>query len=144
MTINYSINYSCCYCPLVPDRFSFKGVALSMVDKISVSNIECMIKAFDISIDIDLYAEDKDLDNLFYSDRCVNFFEIKAIKNKLIDAINFIDFKIDQDEVATFSDHNGGCILVFSSKNCPDLDSNLLTHNYLDMLDMSGILRNKI
>lgn len=144
MPINYHLNYSCCSAPLIPDRFSFKTIALSKVDDINISNIKCMIKAFDISIDIDSGVDNTDLDNFFSSDRCAYFFEIKAVKNKLIDAINFIDFKLDQDEVGVFTDHNGGCIFVFSSKDRSTSDGDLLTHNYLDILDMSGILRKKL
>jgi hypothetical protein len=142
--MNYSINYSCCVSPVIPDRFSFKRIALSKINDVSTSNIKCLINAFDIPIDIDSDIDNEDLNNLFSSDRCVYFFELKAVKDKLIDAINFIDIKIDQDEIVVFTDHNGGCILVFSSKDSPVSDSSLLTHTYLDILDMSGILRNKI
>jgi len=137
------INYSCCFALTISSQASFKEEALSKINLIKNSNIKDIIDFFEISIDIDDNLNDSNtkIEDLFYLENYKYYLELKKLKSIIIDAINHVASKIELDRVAVCQNPLGGILLIFSSQYSQDQIEDFITHYYLDLIEMSGILK---
>ena len=91
-----------------------------------------------------IHVEDVASAFLFMLENYEKYFELKALKSIMVNAINHIADKIESQRIAVCQSPLGsgnGYILIFSSQDRSDLNGDCITHYCLDLIEMSGILK---
>jgi len=134
------IDYSFCLAISISDSYHFREVALSKIDLLNRSLLKEIINFFNIEVEYDLDSFNTEIKDLFYLENYEEYLEFKAIKSIIIDAINHVAEKIESGRVAVCQNPLGGIVLIFSSQGSSD-ERDFTTHYFLDLIEMSGILK---
>ena len=138
------IDYSCCLATAVTNITLFREVALSNLSLLDSSDIDEIIEYFDIKVENDLNSDNTEIEDLFHLENYEKYFELKALKSIMINAINHIASMLEEQRIAVCQSPLGsgnGYILIFSSQDRSDIDGDCTTHYCLDLIEMSGILK---
>lgn len=136
-----AIDYSCCLATSISDSDYFRETALSKIDLLVYAKINEIIEFFDIKVEYELDSVNTEVEDLFHLENYEKYFELKALKSIIINAINHVADKIELGRVAVCQNPLGGILLIFSSQDRSDIEGDCMTHYCLDLIEMSGILK---
>lgn len=138
------IDYSFCFATAVSNITLFREFCISRLTLLENSDLTEIIEFFDIKVENDLNPLSTEVEDLFHLENYEKYFELKALKSIMVNAINHIADKIESQRIAVCQSPLGsgnGYILIFSSQDRSDLNGDCITHYCLDLIEMSGILK---
>ena len=137
------VDYSCCFATSVPSVDLFKDIALSKVDllkSLDSKDIDNIFSFFDIKVEFEI--DSLETDELFSLDKIEYHLKLKKLTSIIIDVINYISEQLDLSHIASGKNPLGGTMFIFSSSSmASSFKGDDMTHDALDLLEMSGILK---